>query len=833
MSRHFHRFGTGFGLKSRWMAWALVAAAIVAVLPSTTLAADPVVAALSPTGVQRGQATTVTLTGARLQDARELLMDRPGIVVSEVKPVDNQKVEVTLTAAADLAPGFYPFRLVTETGVSNMRLLSVGALPVVAEVEPNSDFETPQKIDMNVTVTGVVTREDEDYFAVDLKAGQTLTCEIEGLRLSHFPRGNANFFDPFVAILDANRFEKATSDDDPLLQQDALCSFTAPEDGTYIVVVRDSSFLGDGSANYRLHVGNYPRPVAVVPSGGRPGETIQASFIGADGSSWQAPLALPDLTSLGYPVSVSTDTGVAPSPNTVRILPMTNVIETEPNNDIRQPQRATEPLPLAFCGTIGEEKDVDAFAFEAKQGQKIITRLLARKILRSPLDAVTDIYDPNFNRVGGNDDSGGPDAYAEFTAQADGMYVVSIRDHLQTGGPSYAYRLEVEVAQPELKFTLPEERQDTPLTIEVPRGTQVAFMVNAERREFGGELDLMFEGLPPGVTATTFKMPADRPTIPVILTATADAALSSALVNITGKPTSGQPDIKGVFYQRHKLVGGQNRVDVWGYDSDGAAVAVVNEPTATIELVQPTAPIVRSGSAELTIVAKRKEGFNGEIPVRLLYVPPGISTNNSIKIPADQSEVKIPITANGGSALGKWPLVAIGYADVGNGALKVASQAIELDVQESFFKFTFNKASVEQGSKAQVLIGVEVNRPFEGTAELKLVGLPAGVTCPADTQPMTPESTEVVFPIEIAADARPGNHKTLNVQAIIHSPGGDIVQTVGTGEVQVNQPLPAPAAPAPAPAAAPTPAPAPQEAPPKPLSRIEQLRLQKQQANGG
>lgn len=789
-------------------------------------AAQPVVSGVSPTGVLRGEATRMTLSGTRLSDASQILFEKPGITATDLKPVDNAKFEVTFTADADLQPGLYPFRVVTETGISNMRLLSVGAMPIVDEVEPNSEFSAPQKINMNVTVAGVVTREDEDYYAVDLKKGDRICVEVEGVRLSYYPRNGSDFFDPFIAILDANRFEQATSDDAPLLQQDAMCAYVAPEDGTYVIVVRDSSFGGNNDANYRLHVGNFPRPVAMVPAGGRPGETIEAQWVDADGTAAVTQISLPNIESFEFPVSVTKDSGVAPSPNMVRVLPMATVVEQEPNDNIKDPTKTAEGLPLAFCGAIEKEGDMDSFAFEAKKGQKIVTRLFARSLLRSPLDAVVDIYDPSFNRVGGNDDTGGPDSFAEFNAGADGVYVVRVRDHLGNGDPSFSYRLEVEVAKPELTLSLPEERRDEAVDISIPQGNSNAVMVNATRRNFGGELQMILENLPPGVTATTFNMPADRPTIPVLLTAAADAPLGGTRVDIAAKLVAENSDVTGHLVQRHKLVSGQNRVDVWGVDSDRAGVAVIKEAPVTLELVQPTTPVVRNGAAELKVIAHRKEGFDAEIPVRLLYVSPGISTNNSRKIEKGQNEITIPITANGSAQLGNWPMIAIGYANIGNGSVKMATAPVELAVEDRFFNFKFNKASAEQGSKVQILVNVEVLRPFEGTAEVTMVGVPAGVTLTAPTQPITAETTEVVFPAEIAADARAGNHKTLVCQAVVHSPGGDIQQTIGTGELQIDVPLPAPAQPA----AAPQPA-AEQpktEAPPKPLTRIEQLRLERE-----
>lgn len=798
-------------------------------------AAQPVVARIQPTGVLRGETTTITLRGNRLQDARQILWHRTGleargdnaprITVSEIKPIDNESVAVTLQTPADFPPGLYPFRLVTGTGISNLRLLSVGAMPIVEEVEPNSDFAEPQKIAMNSTVTGVIAREDEDYFAVELKAGQRVCCEIEGTRLAYFPNNSSEFFDPFIAVLDAERFEQATSDDAALVQQDALCSYTAEKDGTYVVVVRDSAFGGGDDCNYRLHVGDFPRPVAVVPAGGPPGTTIEATFVGVDGSTWTAPLELPASEVLEYPVSYVSTTGVAPSPNLVRVSATPVSVEQEPNDDIKNPQAITDPLPLAFCGRIEGEEDYDSFSFEAKQGQKVVARLFARSLLRSPLDAVVNIFAADGAQLASNDDSGGPDSITEFTAPQDGRYVVRIYDHLRSGGPEYAYRMELDIARPALTLSLPEVRQDEPIDVAVPKGGRTAVMVNAARSNFGGDLELAMENLPAGVTATTFVMEASRPTIPLLLSADAGAELAGALVDLTARPTSGEPAVVGHLEQRHKLIRGQNRVDVFGVTTDRVAVAVTEASPVRLELVAPAVPIVRNGSAELKVIAHRNEGYANPIPARLLYSPPGISTNNSRSVAQGENEVTIPITANQNAALGTWPMIVVAQVDTGNGVIETATLPVELVVEDVFFNFTFPKTSTEQGAESRVVVGVEIARPFEGTADVTLVGLPAGVTCSAPTQPITAETTEVIFPVTIAPDARTGSNKTLVCQAVVHTPAGDIPQTVGTGEIQIDAPLPAAATPAPAAEPAPQPA---AEAPPKPLTRIEQLRAERE-----
>ncbi len=240
---------------------------LVLMLTCITLAITPVVCAavpevvvISPPGVQRGTSTEITITGARLGDTKQLLFFTPGIEVTNVQSPADNIVKATVTVPADFPCDLHAFRVYTSSGLSNLRYLSVGALPVVNEVEPNSEFATPQAIAMNSTVHGVVLTEDVDYFSVDLKKGERLAVELEGLRLSYM----YDFFDPFVAILDSKRFELARSDDMPLVQQDGVCSIVAPEDGKYIVEVRESSFGGNERALYRLHVGSFPRPMACI-----------------------------------------------------------------------------------------------------------------------------------------------------------------------------------------------------------------------------------------------------------------------------------------------------------------------------------------------------------------------------------------------------------------------------------------------------------------------------------------------------------------------------------------------------------------------------------------
>src|SRR5205807_9773877 len=187
----------------------------------------------------------------------------------------------------------------------------------------NSDFNTPQKIPLNVTVEGVVDYEDVDYFAVECKKGQRLSVEIEAMRLAN------TLFDPYIAILDSKRFELAASDDSPLLGQDGVCSVIIPADGAYVVQVRESAYGGNGACNYRLHVGTFPRPTAVVPAGGKLGEEVEVTFLGDPAGPFKQKVKLPATAEAKFGLFPQDAGGVCPSPVPFRLSEFGNVVEAD------------------------------------------------------------------------------------------------------------------------------------------------------------------------------------------------------------------------------------------------------------------------------------------------------------------------------------------------------------------------------------------------------------------------------------------------------------------------------------------------------------------------
>jgi len=795
-----------------------------------TVSADqPVISRIAPIGYQRGQEVQMTLHGDRLADSLKPLFYQPGIEMLEiVAQPDGKAATAKLRISEDCSPGLHSLRLASRSGISNVRYFGVGALPIVDEVEPNSEFASPQLIPMNVTVHGVCNNEDVDYYQVELVEGQTLTVELEGLRLG------TEFFDPFVAILDENRYELARSDDAPLVQQDCVCSFTSDKAGKYVVEVRESSFGGSGESFYRVHIGDFPRPLVVSPAGGRPGEAIQASLVDISGKSWSETIQLPSHPG-EFAFFASRDGKVAPSCNLLRVADVANHFETPDDETDRSAIVAVEP-PVAFHGILDRKGDKDWFKVLGKKDQTVDLRVYGRQLLRSPIDSWLEIYNSAGGLLAANDDDAGkPDSYLSYKFPEDGEYLISIRDQLWDGSPFHSYRIEVSSPKPTLFFTIDELQQYVSQIIEVPRGGQMAVLLRAQRSNFGGPLQLRLEDAPEGIELLTPAMAADQSFIPMMIRAPKDASVDASLTSLVGQlVVEGQTDpasqISGTLAQRTMLVRGQNNVDVWGHDAKRLALSITEELPFSIAVEQPQVPLTRNGSTEFVVKATRREGYAEPIALRVLYTPPGVSASGSVSIAGDALEARIPVTANHQAAVGKFPITVLAYASASNAGRWLASEFVELEVQDSYFDFQFPKAVIAQGESGFVSVAVTGKQPPEGEVEFEILGLPAGATTAASKVLWSDQLQALNFPVVVAADARVGQHQTLVIQAVIKRPGGQIVQTQGTGELQIVPPPPKPAEVAVASDSAPAPV-APAAPPEKPLSRLEQLRLAKQSSD--
>jgi hypothetical protein len=794
----------------------LIHAAIAILAGSHVQAASPQLTNVNPPGVQRGHEDTITFVGARLKDAEEILFYDSGVKVKKLEAVDPQNVRVTVEVAKDCRLGEHIVAVRTKSGVSDYRSFFVGALPKVDEKEPNNDFEKPQQITANICVAGTLQNEDADYYRIHAKKGERLSVEVEGIRL-----GQA-YFDPFVSILDKNRFELASVDDTALAKQDPFVSVVIPEDGDYTILVREASYRGADNCHYRLHVGNFPRPSVAYPAGGKRGERLKVQLLGDATGAFEQEITVPVDPQANADLFIEDKQSITPSPVPFRAFAEGNILETEPNDELKTATVAE--LPLALNGRMQKKGDVDCFKFAAKKGQVWEIECYARRI-GSPMDPVFTIYkdDAAKSLIAGNDDARGQDSYLRWQVPEDGNYYIRITDHLGQGGDTYVYRVELTPVKPVLSISIPrvERYGQSRQTVVIPRGNRYGAIIQANRADFGGPIELLQKNLIPGVTMIARPMHPSTTLMPVVFEAAETAPLNGSAVDLRAKLSDPKQTtaVEGGFENNADFVLGEpnNAVFINGVVHK-LAMAVSEKVPYRLEIVQPKVPLVRAGTMNVKVIVHRDKGFDAPLTLLFPFNSPSVGAAGSITIDKGKNEGLYPINAAGDAAIGKWPMMVIGAADI-NGQAWVSSQLAELEVAERFVTFDMKRSACDKGQPTQIQCTLAHATAFDGKAKAELLGLPPGVS--AAPVEFTKETKELAFQVKTTKDTPVGSHKTLFCQTTITQNGEPIVGTVGTTELQVNEP-PA-AAPAPARKAdAAKPATPPPAA--KPLSRLEQLR---------
>lgn len=798
-------------------------------LSASLLAAGPRLTNIMPHGVQRGTEVEVQLSGANLEDAEEVMLYDTGLEIVEFKHPEDEKqkgrfVTVKFRVAADCPLGSQRMRIRSRSGISELQNLAVVALPVVEEKEPNTDFAAPQVIEKNSTVHGRIDNEDVDYFVIEAKQGERITAEAYAMRLGF--TGGGNYFDPYVAILNEERFELAIADDTPLVWNDAVASVIAPKDGKYIIQIRDAAYNGDGRAYYLLHIGNFPRPQAIVPSGGRPGETLDVTFLGDVSGPITRQVTLPNPAPERFGLEVQDDFGVAPSSHVFRIVDLQNAVEVEPNNDRTTATAGT--APGAMNGVIQEPGDFDFFKFTATKDQQFDIEVFARRI-RSPLDAVVYVYrQDNGAQVAANDDSRGQDPYLRFKAPETGEYCLAVRDHLQNGSPIYTYRIEIAPITPRVTGEPIEFARYVQPDIDIPQGSGKGVVVNVQRQDFGGPVNFKSDDLPAGVRVECPEIWRGGGTMPLVFYAADDAPLAGRYSKMTTfLADANQPNVavEGPLMQKMLMIRGNNNNRVWEEEIVRVPVVVTEKVPFKVWIEAPKVPIVRAGSMNLKVLCEKAEGWDEEIQVLMLQDAPGVNSSRSVKIEKGAKEALIPMNAAGNAPVQESMIALRCIAKVGNGNIETCTPFAPLRVEEQYVTFEFEQAAAEQGKEVPMVVKVTKRKDFEGEAQVALVGLPANAT--AEPLKMTKDTAELIFTVKVAENTPPGDNKNLLCQVQVPEAGDLIFHNLGNGRLRVDKPLP-PKADAPPPMPQPMPV-AQTEAPPKPLSRLEMLRLQQKE----
>ena len=331
------------------------------------------------------------------------------------------------------------------------------------------------------------------------------------------------------------------------------------------------------------------------------------------------------------------------------------------------------------------------------------------------------------------------------------------------------------------------------------------------------------------------QVPANMSVMPVVFEAAADAPLTGGLYDFVAHHAE-NPEINGGFSNKSDFVyGAPGQSLYYTKTMHRMPIAVVDEIPFKLDIIVPKVPIARNGSMNVKIVATKKDGWDETITVQFPFRPPGLGARSSIQIPKGKTEALYPINASGSAAIGIWKVFAIGWGAVDGGNAFASSSLTPLEISEPYVTFAMSRSACDQGQETEIVCTLTQTKEFPGEAVAKIYGLPnKAVTGPMN---FTKDTKEVIFKVTTDATTPAGRHKSVFGQITITMNGEPIVHNVGTTELRIDKPLPPKVEPKPTPKPATVavvkPAPKPVAKPPRRLTRLEMLRLEKAKAAAG
>lgn len=794
---------------------------------------------LHPPGGQRGRTVEVHFIGRYLSQPQEVLTYEPGATVESIEPLEGEietngrkeriepgtRVKVRLKLSDDCAVGPHGLRLRTASGLTDYQPFYVGPFPTVDEDETppkrNDKFENARPIERNTTVLGRMNDQvDVDLYRLEFGRGQRISAEIEAARLG-VERGLP---DLHLAIFSADGKRLAEADDSALFVQDPVLSIVAPADGVYYVAVRHSIYNAANEV-YRLHVGEFPRPVGLYPAGGPAGEELSVELLGDPAGATSRTVRLPADRNGWFDFAAVDGELSAPTPNRLRVSPLPNVLEAEPNDSADVATAANggpAAAPVALNGRIDRPGDVDHFRFAAKKGERYRIQALANAF-GSPLDPTLTVSPvgakpgvgavratesrPNQLEIppigGQNRDT--LDPTVDFTVPADGEYLVRVEDDRGEGGPTHVYRVEIQLEQdaiytyvplePENQFT-PQARQ----AINVPAGNRynTSIAVFNANRPYDGELELVAVGLPAGVTMHAPRIAPGATRVPVVFEAAADAPQAARLVEILARPV-GAPSESSAPPSGFRQVVAMNAYGNNDYylhtKLDRLAVAVAAPAPFRLEVDEPKSALVQNGEMTIKFKVLREPGFTGPVTVGMEWRPAGVTGATPVLVRGDQTEGEYLLSA-ARNAVASANLVTLtcvsggerpGYNDTADRTYTAAAP-FKLTVAEPHLDARFARTSIERGKTAQVVVKLNVLRPFAGKAKATLARLPRGVELVEPHREISAEDKETTFTLRATDECLVGGYQGMTLDVTVVEDGQAVRQLCGSGTLRIDSP---------------------------------------------
>jgi len=616
--------------------------------------AYPMLMSLKPAAAQTGTSSVHTVSSRySMHGAYQVLVTGEGVTGEIVTPMKRLKpsekppnltrIKIKFTVAADAKPGVRDFRLATPNGASTLGQLVVVRDPVVVETGKNNTPGEANAVKLPATICGAIERnEDVDYFKFSAEAGQSFTFHVRSMRLEDRIHDLQRHVDPIISLKNAAGSTLAQSDNH--YAADPLLTHRFQQSGEYFLEIRDVRYHGNSYWEYCVEVTDRPFLTAVHPMGVAAGNSTTLQLIGRqlpENSSSTVEFT-PAKTAQPGPqmVQLALTGGQRSNPVAVVVSDVPQTVESAGENNARQNAQPVK-VPGGISGRIGKPADIDCYRFAAKKGERFTFEVIARR-WNSALDSHLRLLDARTGRQYALDDDlranrrSHPDSRIEnWTAPADGEYVLEIRDLHLRGGDDFVYYLECTRAEPTFELYL-----DTDKTQLTPGTSGVIFARAVRKNGFTGEIQLHVTGLPRGVSATCGKILAGKPTDGcIVLTAADDAKMSVANITVFGTASvdggDGKPQTLKVAAQPQQETympgGGRNHWHVEMHTvSIGAPADILAVTLSTYDVT-----LKPGESKRIEVTLQRAAGFNQNVTLDVRFkhlsslfadtLPPGVT----------------------------------------------------------------------------------------------------------------------------------------------------------------------------------------------------------------
>ena len=480
------------GTGSRLKPFQRVVAGVTAGLVLSAAAAPPTLEHFYPVALARGTTNTVAAIGKFDPWPVEFRVEEQGITLTTT----TNKGSVEIVVASDAAVGPCLVRAFNAEGASAPRFLVVTDSPSLAEVEPNDDRAKAQTVtNLPGWINGRLDKNgDVDQFAVELAAGQSLVATVQACVLQSPVDAALRLFDPRGVEVLFNHDDGRTLD--PQL------AFTAERAGRHTLQLfgfahpagSEVRFTGNDKCVYRLHLATGPVVSHTLPLGVQRGRTNALQLFGWNLGGFAARPVVVDASQ----VATNADWWTPTIPGVDRLprLPVGNgpeLLEHEPNATAAAAQEL--PVPGAVSGRIEPVGDVDRYVFAAKKDERFSLGVQA-VALGLPVDAWLAVENSEGKELTRNDDATSADPQLEWTAPADGRFVLAVGSLLRRGGADQLYRLSLVRAVPDFRVTV--EAAAFSLTAGATNDVKLAI---ARQAGHTGKLTARVEGAPAEVAA--------------------------------------------------------------------------------------------------------------------------------------------------------------------------------------------------------------------------------------------------------------------------------------------------------------------------------------------